>query len=652
MKTLHLAIGVIMVSVLILHVGLAFGQNENSTSSVSSNQTQVLKFSNEQYPTDGKTGQAVTINGTITNLIDKDVRVMFTLQSDGYSQAWHMICSKPYSLFGFENMTVPAGKSIDYQYKIRLLKSGTYFFVPEAQVQGLKDAEGNYINYEAIGKRGSITITGEDVDKMPFIRTGPGESNVSVATGGKFVYVMWQGKGVGDRNNIFLASSDNNGTNFTQPIDISSSPTVRYTQSDSTEPVMAAEGREVYAMWKDTIDSIGEFPSIFVMGGDIHKPSYGTGRASTGWAQAGGGKIVLSGNNYYSTWIEHWPTKNSTYSSGLEEKNDRPHGRVYFGSNKLDVIGWRPRLMSNDIDDSLNPQIAADGNNVFLAWEEHGLNGTNYLASQIYLSYSLDGGMTFHTLLASGDDKNSTNPKISVSGGKLYLAYRDSKNNLVLMRRVVPFLTYSTTTSLYHGTSTLVLRGIESKNNTLSLLWTETDNGKNIVFLSSISDHSNSPDSPIVLGKADGRYPPRMALQENNLYVTWINDLNGTDAVLFKNISDAGGADNTIILNNDSNPMNPYVDASGNNVFVAWTDASPDTYHVFFRASHDNGMTFGPTSYLEGKAPAIQHGNNFASIGTIAGLIFMAGVSTIGVIVGILYVMRKRKSPPLNVEDK
>ncbi|MGI0102323.1 MAG: hypothetical protein ACREA7_06985 [Nitrosotalea sp.] len=119
---------------------------------------------------------------------------------------------------------------------------------------------------------------------------------------------------------------------------------------------------------------------------------------------------------------------------------------------------------------------------------------------------------------------------------------------------------------------------------------------------------------------------------------------------MFKRILDSGRVlGGTITINNDTNPMNPYVSAKDNNIFVAWTDASPGIYHVFFRASHDNGTTFEPTVYLEGSAPIIQsHDDSLGSIGIVVGLIFMAGVSAVGVIVGILYVMRKKQTTPLH----
>ena len=87
MKTLHVSIILILLAVLIIsQIKISYGQPESNKI-----QKEILRFSSEQYPAYGITGEAITINGTIENLIDKDVTVLFVLQSDGYNTAWHMI---------------------------------------------------------------------------------------------------------------------------------------------------------------------------------------------------------------------------------------------------------------------------------------------------------------------------------------------------------------------------------------------------------------------------------------------------------------------------------------------------------------------------------------------------------------------------------
>lgn len=575
MKTLQISIIFILFCTvsIISQIKISYEQPDSNTT-----QKEILQFSNEQYPTDGKTGEAITINGTVENLIDKDVNVLFVLQSDGYNTAWHMIDSKPSSLFVYENLTIPADKSINYQYKIRLLTHGTFFFQPRVDVRDLQDASGNYIQYETAGKRGTITITGEDVDKTNFVHTGSGASNAKMAASGNTLYAIWQGRGLGDHDDIYLVSSVDNGTSFSSPINISKS------KKDSTEPVIAAEGRDVYALWRDNTDTLGEFSDMLVIGGDIHLPSYGGGRMSTGYADASSGKIILAGKTAYSTWVEK-----------------RSHNVVYFSSNPLDMIGARSHDISNSHDDSFNPQIASDGNNVFLAWEEHHRNGDGQ-TSEIYYSHSEDNGKTFHTISVSNDDNNSTNPKISLSDGNLYLAYQDSKNDLVLVKSTGNVTDLSNKNILHTGTPHLVLSDIEAESSNVNMLWQDLSQNDNSIFLSESDDYGNSFASPIRIGNITEPSSLHMASAGRNLYLTWVNHMNnGSNEILFKKSLDRGRTfDDTIILNNDENPMNPYVLASGNNVYVTWTDASTSMNHIFFRASHDEGKNFESLIYLTG----------------------------------------------------
>src|SRR5256712_1150394 len=318
MKTLHTSlVFIILGTVLIIsQIKISYEQSDSNMS-----QKEILRFSSEQYPAYGITGEAVTINGTIENLIDKDVTVLFVLQSDGYNTAWHMIESKPFSLFAYDNLTIPADKSINYQYKIRLLTHGTFFFQPRAQVQDLKDASGNYIQYETAGKRGTITITGQDVHETNFVHTGSGASNAKIAVSGNTLYVIWQGRGLGNHDDIYLASSVNNGTNFTVPVNISKS------KEDSIEPEISVMGRDIFVPYRDNTDTLGEYYDLLVMGSDNYPTGYGIGRISTGYADASSGKITVSGQKAYSVWIENRSGNDTVYfnTSPSNEINFRSH---------------------------------------------------------------------------------------------------------------------------------------------------------------------------------------------------------------------------------------------------------------------------------------------------------------------------------------
>src|SRR5207244_5343026 len=60
------------------------------------------------------------------------------------------------------------------------------------------------------------------------------------------------------------------------------------------------------------------------------------------------------------------------------------------------------------------------------------------------------------------------------------------------------------------------------------------------------------------------------------------------------------------LSNNAGSSEVPVVAANGSNVYIAWHDDTPGKLKTSFRASHDNGITFGPTIQFLGKAAAHQ----------------------------------------------
>ena len=69
--------------------------------------------------------------------------------------------------------------------------------------------------------------------------------NPQIAASGNNVYVTWEDTTPGNRD-IFFAVSNNNGVSFGTPINISNSP------GSSTDPQIAASGNNVYVTWEDT----------------------------------------------------------------------------------------------------------------------------------------------------------------------------------------------------------------------------------------------------------------------------------------------------------------------------------------------------------------------------------------------------------------
>jgi len=87
----------------------------------------------------------------------------------------------------------------------------------------------------------------------------------------------------------------------------------------------------------------------------------------------------------------------------------------------------------------------------------------------------------------------------------------------------------------------------------------------------------------------------------NNVYLAWSSNKTGNDEVMFKASADNGKTfGNKINLSNSpkSDSQDAQIAAAGNNVYISWWERNATTNEPVLRASNDNGKTFGPPFIL------------------------------------------------------
>jgi hypothetical protein len=97
------------------------------------------------------------------------------------------------------------------------------------------------------------------------------------------------------------------------------------------------------------------------------------------------------------------------------------------------------------------------------------------------------------------------------------------------------------------------------------------------------------------IDKTEGKAP--MATSGDNLYVVWWGNGTGNFEVMFKASNDNGQTfGDKINLSNSTNGTSVEADvaASGNNVYVTYADNKTGAAMAYLRVSADNGQTFGP----------------------------------------------------------
>ena len=95
-----------------------------------------------------------------------------------------------------------------------------------------------------------------------------------------------------------------------------------------------------------------------------------------------------------------------------------------------------------------------------------------------------------------------------------------------------------------------------------------------------------------------------MVSSRSNVYVAWLNDTLGNSNILFRSSSNNGSSFGPVIdINNPTtgDSVNQEIYASGSNVYVVWEqNFSLSSENIFFRASLNNGTSFGPVINVSG----------------------------------------------------
>ena len=111
------------------------------------------------------------------------------------------------------------------------------------------------------------------------------------------------------------------------------------------------------------------------------------------------------------------------------------------------------------------------------------------------------------------------------------------------------------------------------------LLWDTY--GQNDLYLNLSSNNGNSSF-------------PQISIIEDKIYVIWTDNTTGNGDVYFKRSMDNGGTfgGTENLSNNTGASLSPHIAASGNNVYVIWTDNTTGNGDVYFKASLENGNKF------------------------------------------------------------
>ncbi len=216
--------------------------------------------------------------------------------------------------------------------------------------------------------------------------------------------VVWDDTTFGNFD-IFFAKSTDGGETFSTPENVSNNP------GFSRVPAIAVNGNIVYTVWQDT--SFGNQDIFFAKSTDGGETFSTPENVSNNPGRSAAPAIAVNGNIVYTVW---------------QDGTDNPGSREIFFAKSTDggETFSTPENVSKNDGISHFPQVALDGNNVYLVWGDD-TDGFK----DIFFAKSTDGGETFSTPenisnnQIENSDSFSYQPSINVKSNNVYVVWHD-----------------------------------------------------------------------------------------------------------------------------------------------------------------------------------------------------------------------------------
>jgi hypothetical protein len=307
-----------------------------------------------------------------------------------------------------------------------------------------------------------------------------------------------------------------------------------------------------------------------------------------------------------------------------------------------------PVNLTNNARDSVYAQVASSGNNVYIVWQENPPSGFSsqrdgLINYEIFIKKSVDGGQTF------GDEINLSNnpgfsehPQIAASGNNVYVAWIDNSplvgsSSQAEDNKKIMFKKSTDAGNTFGETITLSdVQAADSSNlemaaagNNVYAVWqvtplppqfiAEQDDVQSAgIFLATSSDNGETFQEAKSLSENVSKSYPKVAAYQNKVYVIWNVGIIGDNTNLENNNNNNDGStnngiyltksfdsgrtfDDTLKLNANWNSVGEsQIAASGDSVYVVW-GGNPDEKvagNLFYASSLDNGVSFSATRTL------------------------------------------------------
>ncbi len=360
------------------------------------------------------------------------------------------------------------------------------------------------------------------------------------------VYVAWNA--LTNTDQVFFASSHNDGLNFTSPLDLSDNTT-----ATDFAPRIAAYGSNVYVTWLETTNSNISlmFASSNNEGNNFSSPVTVDSIGST--------DCVADPTKCDDIWLPQIAGVSKAIYLLWSIPLSPNHDAIFFSASRNNGTTFGPRIdLTSGTSSGQEPYLVAEGKYVYVTWD----NATIYSHSnsdcfiRVSQNYGKSFGGTINVANSGGSSGNiSVEPIMSASNDNVYVVWKTE--NL-------------------------------KTNNWDAFISVSHNNGLSFSAPTNLSNDSGVSREVTVSSWG------------NDVYVAWRDNTNGSYDVYFRESYDSGNtftattdiSGNTNITNLSTLGDRDVVGSRGPDVYVSWDSVNSGNYVVYLAYSSNFGATF------------------------------------------------------------
>jgi hypothetical protein len=425
------------------------------------------------------------------------------------------------------------------------------------------------------------------------------------------IYVAWHNNMTSCPADVWFTKSVDGAGSFSTPIDLSNGKTA---SDRANQPRMAAFGKNLYILWLD------QFGRMFFKASINGGGSFGAVTNISNDTGIGYGDypiLAAYGHNVYLSWVS------SEYNILFAKSTDE--GRTF--SLPVNLSSTLPRALN------IGLHMAVSENHIYVAWAT---TPSDSPISSLLLRESTDNGTTFADTITISKPVSSFNG-INAQGRNIYLFWQSNVNGYnetvhfsashdagktfgkpVLISKIGITTTIEGTAAYDSNVYIVMHQFVSAKKNgpiiaEPILLKASTDAGNSFSSYPKVlvGDVRGIPSSIFNLQTA--AFGSSLYVVSDNTAIENTGSCNGCSGpadyvidysgdISIAKSSDSGNTVDSPVKISDGTgaSFTPKIAASGDHVYVVWTNDNKGVTNIIFRESQDGGATFGNPVNLSG----------------------------------------------------